>query len=394
MSILVAYLVKTDRRHLLPRDLGGRRPRGGREPRVRRCADLRPTRADLRGAGADRRRPVDRRGRLRDLDDLLDGQGRARPERRAARPDRRGGRGQPLVARASSPCSRSAARGSRPRCSSGPRPRPAPASVGAATPTWEPLLGAALGILTAVALGYLHLPRRHLDQPVAASSPGPARSSSSWRPASSPTACTTSRRPASCPGLDDLAFDVSDSVDLNTWYGALLKGIFNFSPATTKLEAAAWLLYAVPVMALFLRRRPPTLHHPGRAVARGCLRKKHTHHAQDPRGDRPASPCLSSRPAPTTRTATRRKRQRRGRRRSRRDGRLLGRRLHPVGDRGAGGHADLRRHQPGDQVTEFYLLGEDGLRIVAEVENVGPSITRALTVTRRPGPTSPPASRA
>ena len=34
----------------------------------------------------------------------------------------------------------------------------------------------------------------------------------------------------------------------------------------------------------------------------------------------------------------------------------------------------------GDQVTEFYLLGEDGLRIVAEVENIGPSITRALTV--------------
>ncbi|CUR55989.1 conserved exported hypothetical protein [metagenome] len=34
----------------------------------------------------------------------------------------------------------------------------------------------------------------------------------------------------------------------------------------------------------------------------------------------------------------------------------------------------------GDEVTEFYLLGEDGLRIVAEVENIGPSITRALTV--------------
>ena len=34
----------------------------------------------------------------------------------------------------------------------------------------------------------------------------------------------------------------------------------------------------------------------------------------------------------------------------------------------------------GNQVTEFYLLGEDGLRIVAEVENVGPSISRALTV--------------
>jgi high-affinity iron transporter len=60
------------------------------------------------------------------------------------------------------------------------------------------------------------------------------------------------------PGLDNLAFDVSDTIDVNSWYGALLKGIFNFSPATTKLEAAAWLLYAVPVMALFLlgvRRR-------------------------------------------------------------------------------------------------------------------------------------------
>ncbi|SDC69410.1 iron uptake system protein EfeO [Nocardioides lianchengensis] len=34
----------------------------------------------------------------------------------------------------------------------------------------------------------------------------------------------------------------------------------------------------------------------------------------------------------------------------------------------------------GDEVTEFYLLGEDGLRIVAEVENVGPSLDRKLTV--------------
>ena len=60
------------------------------------------------------------------------------------------------------------------------------------------------------------------------------------------------------PGMNNLAFDVSDTVDINSWYGALLKGVFNFSPATTKLEAAAWLAYAVPVMTLFLvgvRRR-------------------------------------------------------------------------------------------------------------------------------------------
>ena len=34
----------------------------------------------------------------------------------------------------------------------------------------------------------------------------------------------------------------------------------------------------------------------------------------------------------------------------------------------------------GTQVTEFYLLGEDGLRIVAEVENIGPQLTRQLVV--------------
>ena len=39
----------------------------------------------------------------------------------------------------------------------------------------------------------------------------------------------------------------------------------------------------------------------------------------------------------------------------------------------------------GSQVTEFYLLDEDGLRIVAEVENIGPSITRALTVNAAAG---------
>lgn len=34
----------------------------------------------------------------------------------------------------------------------------------------------------------------------------------------------------------------------------------------------------------------------------------------------------------------------------------------------------------GEQVTEFYLLGEDGLRIVGEVENIGPGLSRDLVV--------------
>ncbi|HET6167273.1 MAG TPA: iron uptake system protein EfeO [Marmoricola sp.] len=39
----------------------------------------------------------------------------------------------------------------------------------------------------------------------------------------------------------------------------------------------------------------------------------------------------------------------------------------------------------GSKVTEFYLYREDGKRIVGEVENIGPGLTRELTVTAAPG---------
>ena len=54
------------------------------------------------------------------------------------------------------------------------------------------------------------------------------------------------------PGLNTLAFDVSAAVPPDSWYGTLLKGTVNFSPATTVFEAAAWVLYVVPVMTFFV----------------------------------------------------------------------------------------------------------------------------------------------
>ncbi|MEZ5375999.1 MAG: iron uptake system protein EfeO [Acidimicrobiales bacterium] len=39
----------------------------------------------------------------------------------------------------------------------------------------------------------------------------------------------------------------------------------------------------------------------------------------------------------------------------------------------------------GSDVTEFYLLADDGLRIIGEVENIGPGITRNLVVRVAPG---------
>ena len=39
----------------------------------------------------------------------------------------------------------------------------------------------------------------------------------------------------------------------------------------------------------------------------------------------------------------------------------------------------------GSQVSEFYLLADDGLRIVGEVENIGPGLTRDLVLLAQPG---------
>jgi high-affinity iron transporter len=57
------------------------------------------------------------------------------------------------------------------------------------------------------------------------------------------------------PGLNTLAFDVSAIIPPDSWYGVLLKGIFNFSPATTVLEFIVWTVYVAVVLPLFLRPR-------------------------------------------------------------------------------------------------------------------------------------------
>lgn len=66
------------------------------------------------------------------------------------------------------------------------------------------------------------------------------------------------------PGLHSLAFDVSAAIPPTSWYGVLLKGVFNFSPATTWLEFGVWWAYVLVVMPLFVvrsrggRTRPAT----------------------------------------------------------------------------------------------------------------------------------------
>jgi high-affinity iron transporter len=134
-------------------------------------------------------------------------------------------------------------------------------AAGAVTPTWEPLLGAALGLATAVVLGYLIYRgaiRINLSRFFA------------WTGGFLILVAAgvlsygvhDLQEAGILPGLNTIAFDVSGVIDPGTWYATLLKGVFNFSPVTTVLEASVWLLYAVPTMVLFVlgvRRRsgPP-----------------------------------------------------------------------------------------------------------------------------------------
>jgi high-affinity iron transporter len=55
------------------------------------------------------------------------------------------------------------------------------------------------------------------------------------------------------PGLNNLAFDVSGAIPPGSWLGTLLKGTLNFSPETTWLQAVVWVLYVAITMTVFFR---------------------------------------------------------------------------------------------------------------------------------------------
>jgi high-affinity iron transporter len=126
------------------------------------------------------------------------------------------------------------------------------AAVQSAEQSATPITGAVLGLLTAVALGYLLYQRAvHLN----------LKTFFTWTGAGLIIVAAgvfaygvhDLQEAGILPGLNTLAFDVSEQVPPSSWYGTLLKGIFNFSPKTSVLEAIAWVSYVVPVLFLFFR---------------------------------------------------------------------------------------------------------------------------------------------
>jgi high-affinity iron transporter len=119
--------------------------------------------------------------------------------------------------------------------------------------TWQPLLGAFLGILAAIAFGaLLHRGALRIN----------LSKFFTWTGAALIIVAGgvfaygihDLQEAGVLPGLHNLAFDVSAAIPPSGWLATLLKGVFNFSPATTWLEASAWVLYVAPVMFLYFRR--------------------------------------------------------------------------------------------------------------------------------------------
>ena len=144
-------------------------------------------------------------------------------------------------------------------------------AVQATGQTVEPLVGAGLGILTAIVLGWL-LYRRAVTLNLSRFF--------TWTGAGLVIVAAgvlaygvhDLQEANILPGLNALAFDVSRAVPPDSWYGTLLKGVFNFSSASTWLQVVTWLAYVIPVMTLFLLPQrtpaPATAAHARRSPAR------------------------------------------------------------------------------------------------------------------------------
>ncbi|MFE4392988.1 MULTISPECIES: iron uptake transporter permease EfeU [Streptomycetaceae] len=115
---------------------------------------------------------------------------------------------------------------------------------------WNPLIGAALGLLTSVVLGWLFY-RGALKINLA--------KFFTWTGAMLVVVAAgvlaygvhDLQEAGWLPGLHNMAFDISSTIPKDSWYGTLLKGVFNFQPDPTVLQLVVWLLYLVPTLAVF-----------------------------------------------------------------------------------------------------------------------------------------------
>ncbi|GAA2102742.1 FTR1 family protein [Kitasatospora saccharophila] len=122
---------------------------------------------------------------------------------------------------------------------------------------WNPLVGATLGLLTSVVLGWLFY-RGALKINLA--------KFFTWTGGMLVVVAAgvlaygvhDLQEADWIPGLHAHAFDISTTIPADSWYGTLLKGVFNFQPDPTKAQVWVWALYLVPTLYFFFRKPAAT----------------------------------------------------------------------------------------------------------------------------------------
>jgi high-affinity iron transporter len=176
-------------------------------------------------------------------------------------------------------------------------------------------------------------------------------------------------------GLDSVLFDVSAAIPVTSWYGSLLRGAFNFTPAPTVVEFFVWAGYLAAVLGLLLWPRaaaapsPARRASPARRIVFGGLVGAAAAVAV---GVVVSGTSAQEEPAPHDMVAV------------------------DSGDRSCTvarthlepGRVSFKVANSGTDITEVYVYAKNGgdfSQIVEEVENIGPGASATMTVDLPPG---------
>jgi len=127
------------------------------------------------------------------------------------------------------------------------------AAASATGETWMPLVGAILGLGIAALLGYLiYLGSLRLN----------LRKFFTWSGALLVLVAAGVlvygiaewQEAGLLPGYENFAFNVADAIPADSWYGVLLHGTVGFSPEMTWLQIIVWVLFVGITLTTFLRR--------------------------------------------------------------------------------------------------------------------------------------------
>ncbi|WP_082526660.1 iron uptake transporter permease EfeU [Kitasatospora sp. MBT63] len=132
---------------------------------------------------------------------------------------------------------------------------------------WSPLIGAILGLLTSVVLGWLFY-RGALRINLAKFFTRTGAMLVVVAAGVLAYGIHDLQEAGHIPGLADLAFDISSTIPKTSWYGTLLKGVFNFQPDPTVIQLTVWFLYLAPTLYFFFRKPATTTAEPARAEPR------------------------------------------------------------------------------------------------------------------------------